>query len=209
MKRVLTAMNIVWWMGVCINVISMLWFVLGNAANFQRDIDLVATVILMIYGIPSFILSGFSVFVLKTGGIKSPFGVLGALCVIILLILLSVPLYKNVNISGWLIENVETDSKQITSDHKYEYCIELVNTFQSNSSIRLYLKDMQSNEEIRIKLKLPKVKGVLWKPVENYFTILQPANQTGIYILQTQTGAPFPKSTFEINIEERKAIRLE
>jgi len=82
-------------------------------------------------------------------------GVLGALCVIILLILLSVPLYKNVNISGWFIENVETDSKQITSDHQYEYCIELVNTFQSNSSIRLYLKDMQSNEEIRMKLKLP------------------------------------------------------
>jgi len=209
MKKNLTAINTVWWICVYVNVISILWFVLGNTANFQRDIDLVTTVILMMYGIPSLILSSFSLFVLKMGGLKSYFGVLGAFCVIILLILLSVPLYKNVNISGWLIEDVDTDSKQITSDNKYEYCIELVNTFQRNSSIRLYLKNMQSNEEIRIRLNLPKVKSILWKPDNNYFTILQPTNQTGIYILQTQAGSPFPKSTFEINIEERKAIRLE
>ena len=144
------------------------------------------TVILVMCGIPSLILLAFSLFVLKMGGVKSSFGVLGACCVIILLILLSVPLYKNVNISGWLIEDVDTDSKQITTDNQYEYCIELVNTFQRNSSVRLYLKNMQNNEEIRIKL-----------------------DQTGIYLLQTQAGSPFPKSTFEINIAERKAIRLE
>lgn len=209
MKKIVVAFNIFWWICVAINFGSILWFVLGNTANFQRGVDLVTTVIFMICGVPSLILLMWSLYMLKNGGLKSPFSMLGVTCLLVIMISLSVPLYKNVNTSGWLTENTKIDTMQVTADNQYEYYTELVNTFQRNSSIRLYLKNLHSNEEVRIKLDLPKVSGILWNSKENYFTTLQPTAHEGKYILKTQKLSPFPEAIFEIDIKEGKAIRLE
>lgn len=209
MKKIVVAYNIIWWIIVLIHLCSIIWFVLGNTANFQRGIDLETTVILMVFGIPSLILITWSLFMLKNGGVKSPYSILGVTCLLVIMIFLSVPLYKNVNTSGWLTENIKVDTVQVTADNKYEYHTELVNTFQRNSLTRLYLKSLTSNEEVRIKLDLPRVSGISWSSKENYFIKLQPTEHENKYILKTQKFSPFPEATFEIDAKEGKAIRLE
>lgn len=209
MKKIVITFNVIWWIIVAINLGSIIWFVLGNTSNFQRDIDLEKTVILMVFGIPSLILLTWSLYMLKNGGVKSPYSILGVVFLLVIMIILSVPLYKNVNTSGWLTENIKVDTVQVTADNEYEYYTELVNTFQRNSSIRLYLKNLTSNEEVRIKLDLPRVSGISWSSKENFFTTLQPTQHEGKYILRTQKLSPFPEATFEVDVKEAKAIRLE
>ena len=209
MKKIVVTFNTIWWICVAINLGAIIWFVLDNTANFQRGVDLVTTVIFMFFGIPSLILLSWSLYMLKNGGVKSPFSMLGITCLLVIMIFLSVPLYKNVNTSGWLTENIRIDTTQVTADNQFEYYIELVNIFQRNSSIRLYLKNLHSDEEVRMKIDLPKVSGISWNWKENFFTTLQPTGHEGKYILKTQQLSPFPEATFEIDVNERKAIRLE
>lgn len=209
MKKIVFTINVIWWAAVIINFCSIAWFVLGNTANFQRGVDLVTTVLFLLVGVPSLILLAWSLLMLINGGVRSPYSMLGAACLIITMIWLSVPLYKNVNTSGWLTENIKTDTIQVTADNRYEYCIELVNTFQRNSSIRLYLKTIHSNEESRIILDLPQVSGISWNARENFFTILEPTIQEGEYLLTTQRMSPFPEAQFQVSVNDAKAIKLE
>lgn len=95
MKKLLTMFNILWWTCVVVNIGSMMWFVLRSTANLQRGIDLVATVILTIFGIPSLILVMYSVYRLKHGGVKSPYSLIGVSVILTIMIFLSVPFF------GW------------------------------------------------------------------------------------------------------------
>ncbi|WP_339279771.1 hypothetical protein NYE40_08295 [Paenibacillus sp. FSL W8-1187] len=208
MKKITATINIIWWISVAINSCAIIWFVLGNTANFQRNLDLVTTVILAICGIPSVILIILSLFMLKHGGVKSPVSMLGVISMMAIMIFLSKPLYENVNTSGWLTDEINADTKQITADNQYEYDVELVNIFQRNSSVRLRLKSLHSHEEQRIKLELPRVNGLIMNSKENFFTTLQPTDDPNLYILKTLPLSPFPEVKFKVDVKNGKANKL-
>lgn len=125
------------------------------------------------------------------------------------MLLMTPQLYKNVQTNGWLTEKIRTDSIQLTSDHRYEYCLELINLFQKNSSARLYVKNIETLEEIRIQLELPtkEITGVTWDDI-NYFVKLEPTTNENIYLLHTTKESPFPDEKYEINIQKKKAVKI-
>ncbi|WP_246005890.1 hypothetical protein [Brevibacillus gelatini] len=169
-------LKLIWLITIFINSSGVVWFVLGSTANFQRGIDLISTVILLYLGIPSILLIVVSIFLLlKKWSPTKWWESIGIFIIIIAMLLMTPQLYKNVQTNGWLTEKIRTDSIQLTSDHRYEYCLELINLFQKNSSARLYIKNIETLEEIRIQLELPtkEITGVTWDDV-NYFVKLEP-----------------------------------
>ncbi len=106
-------------------------------------------------------------------------------------------LVKNENLADW----------KRTDDRQFKYCIELVNLFQKNSSARLYLKNLQSADELYISLDLP-VRDIGGLMPDKYFSHLEPTADSNIYKLVTTNESPFPKIEFEIHIKEKTAIGI-
>ncbi|MED1782885.1 hypothetical protein P4V43_13770 [Brevibacillus fortis] len=203
-------LRLMWVITVLVNLSGVIWFVLGSTANFQRGMDLISTVLLLYLGIPSIILVVVSSFLLlKKWSPSRWWEFIGVLIIVISLLLLTPHLYKNVETSGWLTEKIRTDSIQQTPDGRFEYCMELINLFQKNSSARLYLKNTETLEEIRIHLEFPtkEITGVSWGDV-NYFVKLEPTTNSNIYILNTTEEFPFPNEKYEINILEKTAVKI-
>ncbi|MCU6711248.1 hypothetical protein M6D81_21380 [Paenibacillus sp. J5C_2022] len=173
---------------------AVAWFILGSTANFQLGMDLVSTVIFVYFGIPSILLITLSIVLLFKGWIPpSPWYIIAVSIVILCMLSLSPTLFKYVDTSGWLDENVTTDSLQITTDNMYEYQIELINLFQKNSYARLYLRSTSTDEEIRIPLDLP-VKDIVVLFVEknNNWIKLEKTSEEDIYIVLTTSQFSFP-----------------
>ncbi|WP_270170230.1 hypothetical protein [Paenibacillus sp. SYP-B4298] len=193
---------------ITIHLFALFIFILGATSAFQRLPDLVESVILVIYGIPSFIVSVLSLIWLKKTE-ETNFNLLFIMKLILTILLIagSILWVKNTNYQGWLFERVITDSRQITPDDKYEYNLELVNLFQRNSRARVYLKDIKTNEEIKINLniKTDKIYGVETLGVRHWIRIELLSDNR--YLLHTDLYS-LPQESFEINIAERKSVKL-
>lgn len=203
-------LKIIWIITVFVNLSGLIWFVLGSTANFQRDLDLISTVLLVYLGIPTIILCGLSFYLLyKKWSPTKWWEAIGVSLLIIAMLFMTPQFYKNVDTSGWLTDKVQTDSIQQTSDHRFEYCIELINLFQKNSTSRLYLKNINTLEEVRIPLELPtkEVVGITWSSV-NYFIKLEPTADSNIYLLTTTEDLPLATEKYEINVQEGTAVRI-
>ncbi|GEC90796.1 hypothetical protein [Brevibacillus brevis] len=203
-------LNITWIITVFVNLSGLIWFVLGSTASFQRDLDLISTVLLVYLGIPTIILGGLSFYLLyKKWSPTKWWEAIGVSLLMIAMLFMTPQFYKNVDTSGWLTDKVQTDSIQQTSDHRFEYCIELINLFQKNSTARLYLKNINTLEEVRIPLELPtkEVVGITWSSV-NYFIKLEPTADSNIYLLTTTEGLPLATEKYEINVQEGTAVRI-
>ncbi|WP_409177280.1 hypothetical protein [Brevibacillus fortis] len=203
-------LNIIWIITVFVNLSGLIWFVLGSTANFQRDLDLISTVLLVYLGIPTIILCGLSFYLLyKKWSPTKWWEAIGVSLLMIAMLFMTPQFYKNVDTSGWLTDKVQTDSIQQTSDHQFEYCIELINLFQKNSTARLYLKNNNTLEEVRIPLELPtkEVVGITWSSV-NYFIKLEPTADSNIYLLTTTEDLPLATEKYEINVQEGTAVRI-
>ncbi|TQK53651.1 hypothetical protein FB479_109128 [Brevibacillus sp. AG162] len=203
-------LNITWIITVFVNLSGLIWFVLGSTASFQRDLDLISTVLLVYLGIPTIILCGLSFYLLyKKWSPTKWWEAIGVSLLMIAMLFMTPQFYKNVDTSGWLTDKVQTDSIQQTSDHRFEYCIELINLFQKNSTARLYLKNINTLEEVRIPLELPtkEVVGITWSSV-NYFIKLEPTADSNIYLLTTTEGLPLATEKYEINVQEGTAVRI-
>lgn len=126
------------------------------------------------------------------------------------MIILSITLYKNVNTSGWLHEQITTDTLQVTEDGKYEYQLELINALQKNSYSQIYMKNVYTEEETRIPLDMPinKIK-VLFIKEDYYWTKLEPTSKIDTYILETTMEFPFPGERYEIDIKNGEAKKME
>ncbi|OUQ89836.1 hypothetical protein B5G50_02770 [Brevibacillus brevis] len=195
---------------VCFNLSGLSWFVLGSTANFQRELDLVSTVLLVYLGIPTIILCGLSFYLLyKKWSPTNWWEAIGVLLLMIAMLLMTPQFYKKVDTSGWLTDKVQTDSIQLTSDHRFEYCIELINLFQKNSTARLYLKNINTLEEVRIPLELPtkEVVGITWSSLD-YFIKLEPTTDSNIYLLTTTEDLPLATEKYEINVQEGTGVRI-
>lgn len=204
------AIKLIWIFIIAVNLSGVVWFILGSTANFQRGIDLITTIVFITFAIPSLLLIFISIILLINKWIPTKWWeIIIVVLMMIGMLLLTPGLYKNVDTRGWLTERVRTDTLQQTSDKQFEYCIELINLFQKNSTARLYLKNTKTLEEMRIPLDIPikEIKGITWNNI-NYFVKLEPTTDPNIYILHTTTEFPFPNERFEINIKERTAIKL-
>ena len=178
--------------------------------NKQRGIDLISTVVLVYLGIPSILLIVVSSFLLlKKWSPSRWWEVIGVFMIMIAMLVMTPHLYKNVETSGWLTEKLETDSIQQTSDQRYMYCLELINLFQQNGSARLYLKNANTREELRIAVDLPlnKIQGISWGEVPRFIQ-LEPTNDANIYILHTTESFPIPNEKFEIHIQEKTSVKI-
>ncbi|MDH6348696.1 MULTISPECIES: hypothetical protein [unclassified Brevibacillus] len=203
-------LKVMWVITILVNLSGVIWFVLGSTANFQRGIDLISTVILVYLGIPSILLIVVSSFLLlKKWSPARWWEVIGVFMIMTAMLVLTPHLYKNVETSGWLTEKLETDSIQQTSDQRYMYCLELINLFQQNGSARLYLKNANTREELRIAvdLSLTKIQGISWGEVPRFIK-LEPTNDANIYILHTTESFPIPNEKFEIHIQEKTSVKI-
>ncbi|HBZ80143.1 MULTISPECIES: hypothetical protein [Brevibacillus] len=203
-------LKVMWVITILVNLSGVIWFVLGSTANFQRGIDLISTVILVYLGIPSILLIVVSSFLLlKKWSPARWWEVIGVFMIMTAMLVLTPHLYKNVETSGWLTEKLETDSIQQTSDQRYMYCLELINLFQQNGSARLYLKNANTREELRIAVDLPltKIQGISWGEVPRFIK-LEPTNDANIYILHTTESFPIPNEKFEIHIQEKTSVKI-
>ncbi|MEK3742785.1 MULTISPECIES: hypothetical protein [Brevibacillus] len=203
-------LKVMWVITILVNLSGVIWFVLGSTANFQRGIDLISTVILVYLGIPSILLIVVSSFLLlKKWSPSRWWEVIGVFMIMTAMLVLTPHLYKNVETSGWLTEKLETDSIQQTSDQRYMYCLELINLFQQNGSARLYLKNANTREELRIAVDLPltKIQGISWGEVPRFIK-LEPTNDANIYILHTTESFPIPNEKFEIHIQEKTSVKI-
>lgn len=200
----------VWALVILINLSAIIWFILGTTANFNRGIDLIPAVILGYIGGPSILLILLSLLFLLTGWLPSSAkGIVSFALVIISLLVFSLILYKNVDRSGWLEEHVRTDSLQVTSDHLYEYHIELINLSRRDSHARLYLKKTSTEEEIRIPLDMSlKDVAVLFIEETNYWIVLDPTSEEDTYILETTKTFPIKGLKYKIDVKKREAVRL-
>ncbi|MFC0394447.1 hypothetical protein [Paenibacillus mendelii] len=118
-------------------------------------------------------------------------------------------LYKYVNTSGWLTENITTDSLQKTADGQYEYQVELINLFQRNSYARLYLKNVNTAEETRIPVDLAvnEIKGLSVGKV-NYWVSIELNPVSDNYLMITTTDFPLPGEEYEIDVPNGTAVRM-
>lgn len=202
-----------WILSIVISLFSVIWFVLGITANFQREIDLIDTVLLIFLGIPSVLLIIASLFLLYKDWPQSWVGSKILVCIGILIMLsLSVGLINSVNTSGWLTERVITDTLQTTEDGKYEYQMEWINLFQKNSYARLYIKSISTDEETRIRFDTPvNTVTVLTRGDVNYWISLTASPKEDVYILTTtdKLSLFLPIETYEIDVKNEIAVKIE
>ena len=190
---------------------SCLWFLLGSTAYFQREMDLVATVYIIITGIPALlIVTLFTALLVKGWAPTSGVHYTGICVGLVISIILSAILINGVNSSGWAKERIESDSLKITADGKYEYHIDLINLFQRNSKARLYLRDVDTGEEklIPVNIQTRKIKGLVVSEV-NHWIVLESTDEASRYILSTTEKLHIPREKFKVDIATGTSRKLE
>jgi hypothetical protein len=196
---------------IVLSATSFVWYLLGSTAYFQRGMDIIGTAIFFGVGIPVLLLAIlFTTLIIKGWNPTSGVAYAGYFSGLALLTLLSISLIQSVSTHGWANEKIESDSLKITADEKYEYRIELVNLFQRNSHAQLYLKDVDSGEEmyIPIDIQTRKIVGLGVKKV-NHWVMLEPTDNLSRYTLFTTRELGTPEEKFEIDIMARTSSRLD
>ncbi len=151
------SLRILWLLLALAVLFAMILFVLGSTVFFQKKIDLVTSVVFMLVWIPALIFVCVSFFLLKKRWLPNSIRlqVCLTICMIVIATVLISSLVRYSNINGLFEEHVTKDVLQTTADGKYEYRLEIVNAFQKNSYVRLYVKDTASGEEVTIPLEIP------------------------------------------------------
>lgn len=190
---------------------SLVWFLLGATAYFQRGMDIIGTAYLVGPGILVLLLVFLFSMLLLKGWIPRSKGDYVGICIGLLFsILISVALIQSVSTNGWANEKIRSDTLKMTADQKYEYRVDLINLFQRNSNARLYLKDISSQEEMYIQTEIQSRKIVGLKVSKiNHWVKLEPTDNSSLYILHTTAALGIPLEKYEINIETRTSIKLE
>ncbi|KAF6637385.1 hypothetical protein [Paenibacillus polymyxa] len=149
--------KIIWIVPILINIGALIWFILGSTGGLQRGHDILATATLVIFGVPSIIIVLISLTYIWQGW--APFNGIKYIVSAILMVTLLFFSYYMVDgtpTRGWLYDDVRSDPVRLTSDHKYEYRIDLINPFQRNSREQLHLKNVSTGKEINIPIVLRK-----------------------------------------------------
>ncbi|WP_213507550.1 hypothetical protein [Paenibacillus faecis] len=190
---------------------SFVWFLLGSTAYFQRGMDIIGTSYLWGAGVPVLLFAVvFIIMLIKEWTPTSGVDYVGICVGVGLTILLSAVLIQSVNTHGWANDKIRSDTLKISADGKYEYRIELINLFQRNGHARLYLKNVNTEEEIYIstEIQVRKIKTLAVGEV-NHWIKLKPTDNVSHYILNTTKELGIPEEKFEIDIVTRTSRKLE
>lgn len=200
-----------WILAVVANSTVLLWFIVANTAFFQRTFDLTEVLTFIIYGIPSFLLIVISIILLRKRSHPSFFIYAFACLSISLFIYLSPPLFFTVDTRGWLSENISRDSLKTTFDGKYEYQVELVNMYQRNDAVRLYIKSVLTGEEkkIPINFNTNEIKGYGSGRGDWGWVTMEPTDKPDQYEVRTTDNLRMPTKRFLIDIKTCTSERLE
>ena len=217
----------IWIVSVIIVAISMLWYLFGTTAFFQRNIDLVMTVVYVFVWFPAFLYVAVSLVCIAKGFFPVTPARQTVLAIFVMLVAfvfffsLFVPVFTRGYVAGWLTESVVRDSIQTTSDLKYEYHLVLINVFQRNSRARLHIKNILTGVETYIPLDMH-TREIRWFTTprsghleeENLWrawTRMYPTDDENIYILTTRETLARGRAleVFEINTATGTARRLE
>ncbi|RXZ81567.1 hypothetical protein EBB07_14710 [Paenibacillaceae bacterium] len=207
-----TWFKVVWVLAIIINIVALVWFILGSTANFQRSLDLVERLTLIVYGLTSFALTSLSILMLikQTGKSSVSLYTLGSV-IILLLVYLSQPLFETVRTEGWLHESVQSDPIKVTSDGRYEYHIELVNFEQRNRSERLILTNILTGEvnKITIDIDTSGSNGLARGRSNWGWAIMHPTESPNKYNLVTTEYLKMPEKVFLIDVEKGISEKLD
>lgn len=143
------------WGGIQLALVT--WLLLGVTSGFHRMPDLKGTVGLGMQGVPLLLLS---VWCLSVGFgrpryTKSKLTV--PLVILVFSILLSGIVWhtaKRIGTEGWLSVRVDSNMLKITEDDRYVYQLEIVNRYQNNEHVRLFVEKRIGAREKYIELDL-------------------------------------------------------
>ncbi|WP_147384571.1 hypothetical protein [Paenibacillus sp. 1011MAR3C5] len=124
---------------------------------------------------------------------------------------LAIQLYKSVEIEGWLINAVSSEPVKTTSDGLLDYRLELINLYQKNSHVRLFIHDNRTGQDfyIPIDAKASEVQrnwvgeGEIW-----IWSSLSGITDNNYRQLSVWRMEPLPQLEFLIDIEDANSTRL-
>lgn len=189
------------------NIASYIWLVLTATANFQRGLDLIGTIDVVMYATISvmtlFFTISFLVYKTFSKGLVS--NTVFISCTVVLLAL-TVSQFRAIEPTGWLTERIQTHELVTTSDQQYQYRLELVNTFQSNEKVRLYLKDIHTGKESKINLAIDLGAAYAIGSSDEGWVHMEPTNQPHQYMMTINDVLSIPKDTFLIDTAQAASI---
>jgi len=220
------SIKMIWIISIIAVALSMIWFVIGSTAFFNRNIN---TFILTFVWIPALIFVSFSIFILKKNPFPENMKISVQIIIISLIVIFSIGFTMTHiaagNARGGIRTQIARDWIQVTTDGKYEYRIEVVNQFQRNNRVRLYVKSISTDEEMLIPIYIQKNEqpwmsggeGSIHPPPETLpswalSSTMISSESENIYILTTNIfkilGETYDR-IIEIDIEARAARRIE
>jgi len=209
----------IWIAAIAILVFSLLWFLFGTTAFFQRGVDLETTFLYIIFWTPVLIitLAVVSVLVLKFDWVTSATTIVSGQRLLALFIMLIAIGSASASIhltptEGWLTERVQSDIMQTTPDGKYEYRVEVINKFQKNAYMRVYVKNVTTHSDARIRLDVQPKETIITSagsyPREAWFAMYR-ASEDNVYILSTTKFYYTTYAAFEIDMRTNTSNRIE
>lgn len=200
-------------LSVIVNIAALFIYIAGATAFFKRGIDLLGAFGCILIFTPTLIFSVISIVEILTSDKKiteTKYGIVLAL--IAIHIIISINAIANTSTRGWIEDIVFEDNKQITSDQKYEYDIELVNWFQTNAKMRFHMRNIISNEDIYINLDTDVDTNSIHGSADDAWSKLSNSDKEGIYYLETteEFSEEFhvPMEKYEIDLKNKTSKRI-
>ena len=209
--------KLVWMIATALNAIALLYFWIGSTAFFNRAPGTSWGFYFMFIGLPVAVLIVISIICFIVGWMPRSDSSLSLMILVILFISFMVIFMAPLPIEqeGWVTEQVDTIGfMQTTDDGKYEYTLEIVNSFQNNSQARLFVKDISTGEETRIPLDMAneRITINLSRSIneDRAWAHLVPSEVSpSIYLLTTTEYLNNQIEVFEICMETRTSRRIE
>lgn len=190
------------------NIASYIWLILTATANFQRGLDLIGTVVVVMYTTISLMTLFFTIsFLVHNTFSKGLVSNTVFISCTVVLLALTVNQFRAIEPAGWLTERIETHDLVTTSDQQYQYRLELVNTFQTNEKVRLYLKDIHTGKESKVNLAIDLGAAYGIQSSDEGWVHMEPTNQPHQYIMTINDVLSIPKDTFLINTVQSTSIK--
>lgn len=189
--------------------ISIVWFLFGTTANFKRGIDLVTTIKFAVIWVPAILLFLVPLIIIKSRK-RTAFQFL-IWPLIIAHFFLAIQLFKSVELEGWLINGISSEPVKTTSDGLLDYRLELINLYQKNSHVRLFIHDNRTGQDIYIPIDAEASEvqrewvgeGEMWS-----WSSLSGMTDNNHWELSVWRIAPMPQLEFLIDIKEANSTRL-
>ncbi|CAM4107896.1 hypothetical protein GCM10007362_34090 [Saccharibacillus endophyticus] len=192
-----------------VQLILVIWMVLGYTAAFQMIPDLIGTVVMVLEGIPMLLLSVLSL-IMSFGRPRWSGRILRILVLSASIFLISIAWnsVKELSPEAWLTERVDSNMFKITEDDRYVYQIEIVNRYQRNEHARLFVERRIGAQEKYIELDLSsaEMSGMLYSEYDWGELTLKQGKY--IYLLSPSPERGNADWQFEVNMADWTAKRI-